>query len=149
MGTVNDGDGSLFGRRTRRERGKWPGEKGEGGQHGLVHVSWRGVGRKEASTRRSRRWPGRACVRRPRAHPPGKGGRRQGRGPGGLGRPLGPPGGSLSFLMFLFSTFCNCFCFIKNARAFSKILKIFVGTIEIIPKSPQLVSELVEHLNYL
>ena len=98
---------------------------------------------------RSRRLPGRACVRRPRAHPPGKGGIRQGRGPGGLDRPLGPPGGSLSFLMFLFSTFCNCFCFIKNARAFSKILKIFVGTIEIIPNSPQLVSELLEHLNYL
>ena len=29
--------GSLFGRRTRRERGKWPGEKGV--STGLVHVS--------------------------------------------------------------------------------------------------------------
>ena len=37
LGTVNGGNGSLFGRRTRRERGKWPGEKGD--QHGL-HVSW-------------------------------------------------------------------------------------------------------------
>ena len=39
-------------------RGRGENSQGRrGGRHGLVHVSWRGVGEKEASTRRSRGWP--------------------------------------------------------------------------------------------
>ena len=52
-----------------------------------------------------------------------------------------------SISCFLFSVIV--FGFIKNARAFPKILIIFVGTVEIIPNSPQLVLELLEHLKYL
>ena len=118
------------------------------GFHGRAWRRWRRPG-DEGEAAGSRRWPG-ACRRASATRAVYWHGEEDDRGGlGGLGRPLGPPGGSLSFLMFLFSTFCNCFCFIKNARAFSKILKIFVGTIEIIPNSPQLVSELLEHLNYL
>ena len=54
---------------------------------------------------------------------------------------------SFYFYCFLFSVIV--FGFNKNARAFPKILKIFVGTVEIIPSSPQLVSELLKHLKYL
>ena len=77
----------------------------------------------------------RAHARRPRARPPGKGGDDREEPlvgwAGHLGRQVSPGEVpfSLSFYCFLFSIFCNCFGFIKNARAFSKIMKLFVGIV--------------------
>ena len=102
------------GRRNERARGAWP-----------PPWHWEGV-------RGSRRWPAvgevaraRAGERRAHARPPGRGGRRQGRGgPGGLGRLLAGPAcccwaaqgrggpGKSSFLLFLFSIFFLTFVLI-------------------------------------
>ena len=53
---------------------------------------------------------------------------------------------SLSLFCFLFSIFLQLCGFIKNTKTFPKILKIVVGSVRIIPSSPHLSSELIEHL---
>jgi hypothetical protein len=53
---------------------------------------------------------------------------------------------SLSVFCFCFSIFLQLLSFIKNTKTFSKILKIIVGSVWIIPNSPHLSSELIEHL---
>ena len=86
---ANDGGGdSLFGRRTKRERGRRAASEGEergppGGVRGIA-VAW---GEARECLGGSRRWPRRARARATHLCPSGKGGRRQGGSGGGLGRP--------------------------------------------------------------
>ena len=56
---------------------------------------------------------------------------------------------SLFLILFLFFYSFLCFDLVIKYQTICKMLKIFVGTFEIISNSPQLVSPLLEHLNYL
>ena len=123
LGTVNGGDGSLFGRRTRRERGKWPGEKGD--QHGprprLLARGWEeggvdtakqevaGARLRASATRRASDW-------REEEDLPA---------PGGLGQPDGLPGNSLTLCLFLI---LSIFLFLFLCFELVKILTHFVNS---------------------
>ena len=56
---------------------------------------------------------------------------------------------SLFLILFLFFYSFLCFGLVIKYQTICKMVKIFVGTFEIISNSPQLVSELLEHLKYL